>query len=296
MPISKAFRLCPEAMYLRPDFDLYSRVSRDIMHLLRSFGGKFEQVGIDEAYLDVTHLGSYDRAHRAAEEIRDTVRRTLGHTCSIGVGPGRVLAKIASDFRKPDGLTVVMPRDAEKFLAPLPVARIPGIGRKTSDLLERSGIRTIGDLAAADIQVLQGLVGRWAAPLRMLAGGVDQSEVRQHDGYRSVSRETTFHEDVSDTVHVLDTLGMFVSDLASELEKDGALCRTITVKVRFLDFETVTRARSIPHPSRDRQLILSVASALAKPFLAGKPVRLIGVRLSGLTFSCRGQRSIGEFV
>ena len=171
MPISQAFVLCPHAVFLPPDFPRYVQASADVMAILRSYGFTLQQVSIDEAFLDVSRLGSFSAARELSSEIKKTVRTRLGLNCSIGVGPGKIVAKIASDFKKPDGLTVVEPADLEGFLAPLPVRKIPGIGKKSeADLLE-IGIKTIGDLARYDIQSLIGRYGQGMSLSRPLPGG-----------------------------------------------------------------------------------------------------------------------------
>ena len=296
MPISRAYTLCPHAVYLLPDHPLYSRVSARIMAILRERADRIEQVSIDEAYLDVTGAGSLPAAERLATAIKQDIREAEGLTCSIGIAPGKVAAKIASDYKKPDGLTVVRPGDLAAFLAPLPVGKIPGVGRKTGDELAGMGILTIGDLARSDVQILIARFGRSAIRLHRLARGIDDAEVESREGCKSISRETTFDVDTADP----DTLSATVADLADDvcetLVTDGLRCRTVTVKVRYRGFETHTRSRTLDRFTTDPGVIGQVAGDLLLPFLNGTEVRLLGVRLSGFEGGRTRQTSIDEFL
>ena len=176
MPISRAYDLCPHGVYLPVDRNLYVRTSADIMAILSRHAGRIEQVSIDEAYLDVSDAGGFPAAEALAAAIKQEVRETVGITCSVGVAPGKAVAKIASDYKKPDGLTVVRPEEVAGFLAPLPVEKIPGVGRKTGEDLRQMGIRTIGDLAGHDIQALIARLGRSGISMHRLARGIDEAE------------------------------------------------------------------------------------------------------------------------
>ncbi|MCK9308165.1 MAG: DNA polymerase IV, partial [Methanoculleus sp.] len=189
MPISRAYALCPHGVYLPVNHPLYARVSGEIMAILRRHADRFEQVSIDEAYLDVSGAGGFAAAEALAAAIKREIREEEGLTCSIGVAPGKVVAKIASDYRKPDGLTVISPGEVVGFLAPLPAAKMPGVGAKTGEDLQRMGIRTIGDLSRRDVQDLTARFGRHGVLMHRLARGTDDAEVQGREGYKSVSRE-----------------------------------------------------------------------------------------------------------
>ena len=221
MPISQAYRLCPDAVFIRPDIARYVQVSEEIMEILRSFGFRCQQVSIDEAFLEISPAGSFFAAQKLAEQMKREIRTDLGITCSLGLAPTKIVAKIASDFHKPDGLTVVEPAEIAAFLAPLPVRRIPGIGSKTEMELHALGIQTIGDLAAYDIQVLIARFGRSAVLLHEAAMGIDGSEVREHHGIKSISKEMTFEHDTGDAGEIVATMGI----LASEV-RPVSCCRT----------------------------------------------------------------------
>jgi len=295
MPISTAFRLCPHAIFVRPHFELYNQASAGVMAILRNVTDKWEQVSIDEAYLDMSHLESYEDAAIVAEKIKQTIREREGLTCSIGIAPTKLVAKIASDFKKPDGLTIVRPNGVTDFLSPLPVGRIPGIGRVTRTELEALGIRTIGQLAAYDIQILIARFGRWAIHMQKLAVGVDDGEVRSREGFSSVSRETTFQEDTSDMSLLAQTLDWMAEDLIGNLAHERLLFRTVTVKVRYENFDTHTKSRTLERHSRDLGTVRRVARTLLRDFSNEKKIRLIGLRLSSLYGIDSRQKRIDDF-
>ena len=250
------------------------------MGILRTHGFPFEQVSIDEAFLDVSRLGTFLAAADLATKIRDTIRTHLGLTCSIGLAPTKVVAKIASDVHKPDGLTVVEPENLFSFLAPMPVRKIPGIGRKSETELFELGIRTIRDLAACDPQVLLARFGRSAIALQEIASGIDRSEVKERDCVKSVSRETTFAEDTDDEHLVVATIAALAEEVCRNLSEESLACRTVTVKVRYQGFVTRTKARTLPHYTRNPVTVRSCAQSLLQDIFDGRKIRLLGIRLS----------------
>ena len=280
MPISQAFTLCPDAVFLKPDFNRYVRVSKDIMKVLRSYGFRFQQVSIDEAFLDVSPLGSFPAARQFSVEIKKFILSKLGLTCSIGVGPGKVVAKIASDFHKPDGLTVVEPADVTGFLALLPVRKIPGVGKKSESELFELGIRTIGDLAAYDIRALIARFGQGVISLHELARGIDRSEVEERDGIKSVSRETTFGTDTSDPEVIFMTMATLAGEVHRSLAAENLRFKTLTIKVRYQGFITKTKARTLSHFTDDKRIIRTCAHSLLREVIDGRKIRLLGLRLS----------------
>ncbi|PKL55042.1 MAG: DNA polymerase IV [Methanomicrobiales archaeon HGW-Methanomicrobiales-6] len=296
MPISRAFDLCPHGVYLPVDRPLYVRVSEEIMAVLSCHAGRIEQVSIDEAYLDVSGAGSFSAAESLATAIKREVREKTGLTCSVGVAPGKVVAKIASDYQKPDGLTIVRPDEVTKFLGPLPVEKIPGIGKKTGEGLRQMGILIVGDLACRDVQEIVARLGRPGVRVHRLARGIDDGEVRGREGCKSVSRETTFEADTADPQILAGTLAELADVVAETLAADGLRCRTVTVKVRYRGFDTHTRSRTLPRFTADPGVIRRAASALLLPFLNGTDVRLLGIRLSTLEGGRTRQASIDEFL
>lgn len=280
MPISQAYVLCPQAIFLPPDISRYIQVSADVMAVLRSYGFLLQQVSIDEAFLDVSQLGSFTAARELSATIKKTILTRLGLSCSIGVGPGKVVAKIASDFNKPDGMTVVEPEDVKAFLAPLQVRKIPGIGKKSESELFELGVRTIGDLAAYDVQLLVARFGQGAIYLHDLALGIDTSEVEDRDGIKSLSREITFDTDTSDPHFISMTMDNLVKEVHRSLVSENMRCRTLTVKVRYQGFVTKTKARTLSHFTDDGITLRSCAHTLLLDLVDGKKIRLLGFRLS----------------
>jgi DNA polymerase IV (DinB-like DNA polymerase) len=280
MPVSQAFALCPHAVYLPPAITLYAKVSADVMAIIRASGFRFQQVSIDEAFLDLSPLGSYHDATLLAEQIRETIRTRMGLTCSVGIGQSKLVAKIASDFKKPDGLTVVEPAGTQAFLAQLPVRKIPGIGKKAELALFELGIRTIGDLAAYDIRKLVTVFGRGAGALHETALGIDRSEVEERTDARSISREITFDKDTEDPDFIALTMDTLAEEVYTGLASENLRFRTLTVKVRYQGFITRTRSCTLSHFTRKKDVLLTCAHSLLKEMMDGHKVRLLGIRLS----------------
>ena len=295
MPISRAYRLCPEAIFIPPHFDLYEKTSARVMAILANYSERVEQVSIDEAYLDLTSLGTFAHAKEAAIRIKNEILEKENLTCSVGIGPSKIMAKIASDYKKPDGLTVVRPEEVEEFLSPLPVGRIPGVGKKTARELHEMGIEVIGDLAHVDIQRLQSRFGKWGLVMQRLAHGEDEREVEQRERVRSISRETTFPEDSGDIERILNTLDDLMKDVHRTMRDEGYMARTVTVKVRYEDFQTRQRAKSLDHPAAELRPLHEIARNALLESLGRKKVRLIGVKLSGLRSMEKTQRTFGDY-
>ena len=250
------------------------------MGILKNHGYPFEQVSIDEAFLDVSRLGTFPAASDLAVRIRENIRTHLGLTCSIGLAPTKVVAKIASDVHKPDGLTVVEPENLFSFLAPMPVRKIPGIGKKSEAELFEIGIRTIRDLAACDPRVLLARFGRSAIALQEIATGIEKSEVRERDCVKSVSRETTFNEDTDNEQMIAATIDALAEEVCRNLSDVSLNCRTVTVKVRYQGFVTRTKARTLPHYTSDPATVRTCARTLLRDIFDGRKIRLLGIRLS----------------
>jgi DNA polymerase IV (DinB-like DNA polymerase) len=280
MPISQAFVLCPHAVFLPPDFSRYVKASADVMGILKTHGFPLQQVSIDEAFLDVSRLGTFPAATDLAVRIKDTILTHLGLTCSIGLAPTKVVAKIASDVHKPGGLTVVEPENLFSFLAPMPVRKIPGIGKKSEAVLFEMGIRTIRDLAAYDIQVLIARFGRSAIALQDIAAGIERSEVEEREGVKSVSRETTFTDDTDDEHQIAAMMDALAEEVCRNLSDESLHCRTVTVKVRYQGFVTKTKARTLPHYTGDTATVRTCAHTLLRDIFDGRKIRLLGIRLS----------------
>jgi DNA polymerase IV (archaeal DinB-like DNA polymerase) len=293
MPVSQAFVLCPHAVFLPPNFSRYMKTSSDIISILKALDFPLQQVSIDEAFLDVSRLGTFAAATDLAVMIKDTILTQLGLTCSIGIGPTKVVAKIASDVKKPDGLTIVEPENLFPFLAPMPVRKIPGIGKKAEAVLFEMGIRTIQDLTAFDIQALISRFGQSAIALQDIASGIDTSEVKERDCAKSISRETTFTTDTSDTQLITATIVALTDEVCRNLSDDAMHCKTITVKVRYQGFVTKTKARTLPHYTGDPATIRSCVFFLVRDIFDGRKIRLVGIRLSSFNIQDAGQMTLG---
>ena len=263
------------------------------MAVVRSYGFRFQQVSIDEAYLDISPLDSFNNAAAFAEQVRDTIRKKLGLTCSVGIAQSKLVAKIASDFKKPAGLTVVEPAGTEAFLAPLPVRKVPGIGKKAELALLELGIRTIGDLAAYDIRKLVAEFGRGAGVLHETALGIDRSEVEERTDTASISREMTFDEDTNDPDLLTRTMDILAEEVYNGLALEDLRFRTLTVKIRYQGFITRTRARTLSHYTRKKEVLLDSAHSLLREMIEDKKVRLLGIRLSSLEKPDARQMTLG---
>lgn len=282
IPISRAWKLCPEAIYLPPNFPLYIKVSNEIMQIARKYADKFEQWGIDEAFLDVSsRVKNYSEAEALAKQLKSEVKEKERLTCSIGIGPNKLIAKIASDYHKPDGLTVVKENEAETFLAPLPVRKLLWVGRKTEAKLKKMGVNTIGDLARYDPTLLAEAFGVMGTQMYLSARGIDRSEVEARTEVKSISHETTFEEDTDDAVTVLEALDVLAKEVAKEVVGQKLFFKTVTVKVRYDNFETHTRSKTLAYITNRPQDLSKTASELLKAYLkTNRKIRLVGVRVS----------------
>jgi DNA polymerase IV (DinB-like DNA polymerase) len=287
MPISRAYRLCPDAKFLPVDMALYQAVSGRIMKILASYADTFQRVSIDEAFILVKADDPEDVIETALD-IKKAILAKERLTCSIGIGPNKLVAKIASDVLKPDGLTVVAPDGVCEFLDPMPAKKIPGIGKKTGQMLKSMGIETIRDLREYDARKLVLRFGKWGYRMRDLACGIDRSEVKEDHIVKSIGRELTFEEDTSDPGIIYDSIDALADATHRALSKTGYLFRTVSVKVRFEDFDTRTRSRSIGFPSSDPELVKNISKNLISEFTGVAKIRLIGIRLSNLRMADNG--------
>jgi DNA polymerase IV (DinB-like DNA polymerase) len=284
MPISTAYRLAPNAVYLPPRWERYAEVSGQVMDLLRRRADKFEQTGIDEAFLDVSdRTRNLEEAKELAKAIKKDIRDSLGITCSIGVAPNKSLAKIASDRQKPDGLTIVPFDDPKGFLAPLPVAVIPGVGPKTQAFLKERGIVTIGELQKMSGEELM----KWFGKTGVWLWGVIQAEERlavfERDMLKSMSVERTFDEDAEDFERVYAQVDVEARELAERVREANVKFKVAGIKIRFKGFQTFTREATLTGFTDSEEALRHEARLLLKEFEHKKrPVRLVGVRVSGL--------------
>ncbi len=284
MPAAQALRLCPQVVFFRPDFPRYHRESQRVFAILRRFTPLVEPVSLDEAYLDMTdHLPPWDSATAAAQAIRRQVRKEVGLTLSVGVGPNRLVAKIACDFGKPDGLTVVPPERVQPFLDPLPVGQLPGVGPATEKALNELDVEIVADLRRRGLAELTEHFGRWGATLYAFARGLDGRPVEVSRERKSLGSETTFPRDLRTLAEMDRALEELVREVAEGLARRSLAARTFTIKVRYGDFTTITRSRTLSAPIASRRTVLAHAQDLLRRTEAGsRPVRLLGVAASGL--------------
>jgi nucleotidyltransferase/DNA polymerase involved in DNA repair len=282
MPIRTAKRLCPDCLFVPVRGGAYQAASREVMAILRRFTPLVEPISIDEAFLDVT--GSrrlFGDGESIARRIKATIQAELSLTASVGVASTKLVAKVASDLRKPDGLVVVEPGTESTFLAPLPISRLWGVGPSTAAALRDFSVVTIGDLAALDRAALVRRFGQHGASLVDRAHGRDADRVEDPDAAKSVSHEHTFDEDTSDPEVLERTLLAMAEGVSGRLRHGGLKARTVTVKVRDSGFNTITRQRSLPEPTDMTEPIWRTALELAQPEMRGKRIRLLGVGTSG---------------
>jgi DNA polymerase-4 len=283
MSLREAVRRCPDGVFLPVDGRRYQQASRDVMAILRRFTPAVEPISIDEAFLDVTGSRQLFGDGRAiAEAVKTAIRDDVGLTASVGVARTKLVAKIASDLRKPDGLVVVEPGDEAAFLAPLPISRLWGVGEKTAVALEDYGVRTIGDLAAISPDVLVRRFGKHGGSLASRARGMDDDPVHEGDPAKSVGHEHTFDVDTSDREIIERTLLAMSDGVAGRLRSAGVRASTIAVKIRDSSFRTITRQRTLPEPTDMTDPIFRAAVELARPEVRGIRVRLLGVTASNL--------------
>lgn len=292
MPISEAWRRCPQAVFLRPRFTRYEEVSRKVMDILSGFSPKLEQLSIDEAFLDCTGTeGLFGDPARLGGRIREAIYRETGLTASVGIASNKSVAKIASDLCKPDGLMLCPPGREREFLAPLPVTRLWGAGEKTRRKLERLGYRTAGDLAGEERETLIRHLGAWGGKLWDLANGLDHRPVEGSEPRKSISEETTFGEDTGDRRRIEAVLFAIADRLTARMRAERLRARTVTLKIRLEGFETHTRSRTLDRYVDDTAAVRDVGVALFRAFdTGGRRVRLVGIGLSSLRAAeARGQ-------
>jgi DNA polymerase IV (DinB-like DNA polymerase) len=301
MPIAVAKKkLKTEAVFLPVNHPLYDAVSDDIMTILQRYADAFEQAGVDEAFLDVTRrsAGNFDQAEALAHAIQQAVIARTRISSSIGIGPNKLVAKIASGKQKPAGLTVVRPEVVQQFLAPLPVRELPGVGKKTERTLNDLGIRTIGELAAANTQELTRVYGKtFARYLHNAAFGVDESPVEQRGRAESVSRIATLKDNMRDLPVIMEKVTELAQDVYATAADRGVSFKTVTIQAVMNDLTSFTRSRTAKTPTRSLEVIITVAKDLLEQLLTeetDRSIRRVGVKISNFAAE-RGQKRLTEY-
>jgi len=281
MPLKTAYQLCPQAIFLPVDYEAYVAASRQVKSVLKSICPIMEDVGIDEAFLDIS--GIPEENEKIAYKIKDAILDETDLTCSIGIAPNKLLAKIASDMQKPNGLTILHENDIENRLWLLPIRKLYGIGPKTEEHLKKIGLETIGQLAALPLEKLMDAFGKsYGHYLYEASRGIDDSPLITHWEPKSISRETTFQVDVKDWQVIAKTLADLTREVVADMKDQRYRAKTVTIKIRFSDFQTFTRAKTISSSSDSEEEIRKTAFACLKRIDLSKRVRLIGVRASNL--------------
>ena len=278
MPLKTAYRLCPYAIFLPVDYEEYARVSSLIKEILKGISPVMEDVGIDEAFLDISE--SHTPSEQVAEEIKQRVKARTGLTCSIGIAPNKLLAKMASDLQKPDGLTILTADDLESRIWPLPVRKLWGVGPKTEGALKGMSIQTIGDLANIPLDTLTEHFGSsYGNYLRDASHGIDDTPLMTDWEPKSSSRETTFQTDIDSWQTIARSLAGLVKEVVDDIKGRGYKGKNVTVKIRFSDFQTLTRACTLKEPTADGEVIRKTAFMCLGKVELKKKVRLVGVRV-----------------
>jgi DNA polymerase IV (DinB-like DNA polymerase) len=291
MPISKAYQLCPQAIFLPPNHEFYEKVSQNIMNIVKKYSPKWEIVSLDEAYLDLTQTivkrqpgqlfdDSFEEAEKLAKNLKNEIFKKEKLTSTVGIGPNKLIAKIASQKAKPNGLLVIKPDNLQKFLDPLDIEEIPGIGPKTSAVLRSLGVEKIKDLRELEETKLRELFGKIGEEIAKKAKGIDEEKVSPVELVKSFGKEHTFEKDTRDPEIIFSTLEKIIKEVWEEIVNENFIISGISIRCRFKGFETKSRQKSFKG-----KLKLENFEKLAKKLLLelllknGKPVRLIGVRV-----------------
>ncbi|HIJ98403.1 TPA: DNA polymerase IV [archaeon] len=285
MPISIAHKKCPEGIFIPANHELYEKVSQSIMLRLKKYADKTEQYSIDEMFLDVSDkTKNFKQAEEIAKKIKNEIKENEQLTCSIGISSNKLVAKIASDFKKPAGLTIVPQNKIQEFLDPLSPRKLIGVGPKTETRLKDMGIETIKKLRAASKEKLVDAFGVHGEEMYSMARGIDNSPVEEYTEIKSHNRNYTFQEDTKEKELLMKTLAIMASEIENELKKEKMFYKTITVRCRYSNFDTHIKSKTIKLPVSDTETMLKVAEELLDEFLKDeRKIRQIGLRVSNLT-------------
>ena len=301
MPLRTAYKMCPQAIFVDGHPERYRECSEKVYETLRGFSPLVEMASIDEAYLDMTGTERlYGPPLRAAHRLHQRIKEATKLNCSIGIATSRLVAKISSDQAKPNGVLWVIPGSEAAYLAPLDVRKVPGVGKVTEKNLHAVGIRKVGDLARLDEKFLEERFGKWGLALAgksrgLDAGGWFDTEIGADEGPKSISHEHTFGEDTADVAQIESTLSRLCEMVGRRLREHGLSARTIQLKLRYSDFSTITRAHSVARATQiDTELFEEIRELFRANWKAGRPVRLLGVHVSGWAEGGEQMNLLGE--
>tara|TARA_B100000315_G_scaffold245417_1_gene271256 strand:- start:200 stop:1243 length:1044 start_codon:yes stop_codon:yes gene_type:complete len=298
MPLQTAKKLCPEAIYKDANHDLYEETSIRIMDILRQHTDKFQPVSIDEAYLDITsRADDYREAEKIAKKIKRIIKRKENLTSSIGIAPNKTIAKIASANRKPDGITIVTPEKTKIFLNPLPVEKLPGVGKKTAQELRKIGIKTIHDIVETPKVTLVERFGKNGVWIWDIANGIDETPVEESEEIKSISKERTLEEDTNNWATINKTINSIINEAHRRTEDENYLFRTIGITLTFEDFQKITRSKTLQKHTSSNQIMQENVRQLLKEFeQEPRRIRRIGVRISNLKLKEETEPSLDKYI
>lgn len=284
LPISQAFKFCPKAVFLPPDMKLYVRASESIFEIIKKYSSIYEMASLDEAYLDISFLENYRKAEKLARELKNEIFKKEKLTSSIGLGPNKLIAKLAAQKEKPDGLFAVKPDQVIKFLEPLDIQELPGIGPKTAQRLRRLKINKIKDIKRLSRLELKEMLGKWGEDIYNKVRGIDEGIVNNDREVKSIGRGHTFERDTRDPEIIFEIFGRIIEKVHKEILANDFSFRTITVTCRFSDFKTYTKAKTFKKSTNDYRCLKKESKRLLLKFIVEnlKLIRLIGLRVSGL--------------
>lgn len=286
MPGWRARQLCPQAIFVQSRFERYREVSQQVFAVFARHTDIIEGLSLDEAYLDLTkQVSDSQQLSRIGRQLKHEIAAETGLTASVGMSHNKLVAKLASDYDKPDGLVYVPPETVQRFMDPLPIRRLPGVGPRTAERLQTAGILTIGQLRRSSPAVLEPVLGSASQSLRERAAGIDERPVRRASLRKSVSQESTFDKDINDINYLKELIKQHSGKISRTLSARHLRARTVTIKLRSGSFSTMTRSRPLPRPTSDASLIAAVATQLLESWLGwhqGQALRLLGVGTSNL--------------
>lgn len=296
MPLSMAYRMKKDVIYLPQDFDYYEEVSKKVMAVVKQYADRFEQVSVDEAFIDVSKRAqSYDEAAELAKKLKEEIKDKVGLPCSIGISTNKLVAKMASDEAKPNGIKVVKEEEAKEFLANKPIGDLYGVGRKMREKLQELKYKTIGDLAKANPVELVQRFKTYGAELYNYANGRDDSEVQENYDVKSISRERTLESDTEDREEIIPVINEISKEIIEDVKKSGLAFKVVTIKLRYSNFEEHLKSRSLHHMSNELSDLVDTSVALLDKYMEkGERIRKIGVRVSNLV-KYKGQKRITEY-
>ena len=301
MPVSQAVKLCPHVLMVRGTFSLYTKVSNNIMSILKHYSNVMKIAGNDEAYLDLTNVVSdYESAKKLAMELKDDIYASECLTCSVGVAPNKILAKIASETDKPDGLVILKPLEIKEFLEPLDITAIPGVGKKSKEIFIREGIHTCGDLAKLPYQLVYQKFGKYGLKTWKLVNGLNTENTEEKFESRerkSISEERTFFHTYSSWKDIWTSLDSSIKTIVTKAKEKKMNFRTVTLKIRFQNFDTYTRSHSLQSYVNSEKQVKEIVTLLLEEFLDRSPnnIRLVGVKISNMIKIDDNQKTLTQF-